>query len=273
MKKCIIHANCQARPFIRLLTESQEFMSTWCIEYVVNFAKEPITSAMLADCDLFLYQHLGERWGDLSSKKLLAQLPNYARSFCLPNVINYKFWPFSIEPEKPYDLWLDTHIETLLERDLSVNDTALLVMRADFSKIYDLVSLQNASQGVEAKKTYVGNQEINEFIQENIDKEMLFTTPNHPAGSLLFYITNHMLKEFGFATLKTSPEKNSLVCDDEFYLPIHPFFGKYYNVPYITENTRYPVYGNNLTYREFLLCYIDARKNKIPLFSYFEQLH
>ena len=71
----ILHANCQGRPLAARLLASPEFAGGFMPRVYLNYAREAIPAADLERCGLFLYQHLGPEWGDLSSAALLARLP------------------------------------------------------------------------------------------------------------------------------------------------------------------------------------------------------
>jgi hypothetical protein len=264
-------ANCQGELLDILLRKHQGFTKEWEIKYYVNFQKTPIPAGEIENCDLLLYQRLGEYWGELSSEVLLKRLPKTAKAFCLPNMLYYHLWPTAVGGALPYDLWRDSYVEDLISRKLTLSEITHLTMRADFSKLFDLPKRMEESLQREYEKNYSWRDEIFEFIEQNWRNKQIFTTPNHPANELIFLVLNLILKELGF-----SPEEfvntGDFVCDSEFFLPVHPFYIKHYGVKHLTEETLYPVFGKDLTYKEYLMAYVDARQHEIPLAQYFLDL-
>jgi len=272
MKTCIMSANCQGEVLNHILKRHPVFAQEWEIKYYVNFHKTPIPEGEIENCDLLLYQDLGEKWGDLSSSVLLARLPKNAKAICLPNISNYRLWPTAITPKEAYNLWFDTYIEDLISRKLSYSEIIYVAMRADFSKLLELSKRVNQSLVHEHAKNYFGRERILKFIENNWKKNQLFSTPNHPAGGLLLLVANLILGELNFISLRVGGGVNTLVCDREFFLPVHPFYIKHYGIEYLTEDTKYPVFGNSLTYKEYLMAYVNARQHEIPLLRYFQDL-
>jgi len=83
---CIVHVNCQGPPLIQRLLSCPEFAKRYKCVLFTNYTKDPVPDEMLQQCSLFLYQHLGQDWGDLASEKLLSKLPKSARHLCVPNM-------------------------------------------------------------------------------------------------------------------------------------------------------------------------------------------
>ncbi len=272
MKRCVLSANCQGDIFMHMLKKHPVFLQEWEVDYYVNFHKTPIPDGKIENCDLLIYQKLGDSWGDLSTKVLLSRLPKHARAICLPNMSNFDLWPTAKWAPDAYNLWLDTYLESLIEKGLEFSEIVYLAMRADFSEILDLKAKRKDNMRYEYEKEYFGRSKILEFIENRWTEEWLFTTPNHPAHSLLFLVANIILQEFGYQMLRPEVNAPLMTCDREYFLPVHPFFIKHYKIKYLTEETKYPVFGNELTYKEYLMAYVDARKNNIPMLSYFEAL-
>ena len=93
-KLCLMHANCQGDELERLLTASQAFSRVYRLIRRTNYTRERITDQELAACDLFLYQHLNETWGEFSSASLLRRLSPSATALCIPNLMFRGYWPF-----------------------------------------------------------------------------------------------------------------------------------------------------------------------------------
>ncbi len=271
-KRCVLSANCQGDVLMRMFRQHPVFLKEWDARHYVNFHKTPIPAGKIENCDLLLYQKLDDSWGDLSTKVLLSRLPKHAKAICFPNITNFDLWPTAKWAPDGNNLWLDTYVESLIEKGLELSEIVDIAMRADFSEILDLEAKKQEDMQREYEKEYFGRSKILEFIKNRWTEERLFTTPNHPAHSLLFLVANIILQELGYQILRPEVNAPLVTCGSDYFLPVHPFFIKHYNIKYLTEETIYPVFGNDLTYKEYLMAYVDARKNNIPMLSYFEAL-
>ena len=271
MKTCILSANCQGDLLYKLLTTHPAFSKEWEVKYYINFLRTPIPEGDIENCDLLLYQQLGEMWDGLASDVLLSRVPKKARAISIPNLVSYHLWPTAFYAPDTYNLWFDSYIEDLIAKKLSFSEITYIALRADLSKLYDLPKLMEESLQREYEKDYIGRDEIADFIEQNWREKQLFTTPNHPANELLVFAVNVILKELDLSPLSVQSELG-ITCDEEFYIPVHPFYLKYYNVKHLNEDTVYPVFGNKLTYKEYLMAYVHARQNEVPLVRYFEDL-
>lgn len=271
MLSCLISANCQGVPLIRQLLAFQPFAKSYFPEYFVNFKKESIPPEKLANCNLLIYQKLNEYWGELSEDYLLSHVNPKAKIVCMPNIYNPALWPISKGTGDLSDPYNETYVDELMRRSLSKEEILYLIKKVDFAKHYDLQSMFAEAMKVERSKGYVRCAEFCDFIEENFSKTKLFTTFNHPYGILLNKVAQTVLEEIGYRGV---PDRliPDLTCDDEYYMPIHPSVAKFFHLSFIDENTKYPVYGNMLTYYEYVTGYIFARENKFPLAHYFRCL-
>lgn len=272
MKTCILSANCQGEILRNILNTNHSFTQEWEIKYYVNFHKTPIPEGEIESCDLLVYQQLGEDWGELASETLLARLSKNAKSISLPNLANYHLWPTAVAPSPTEGLWRDTYIDDLISRELSFSEIIYIAMRADFSKILDLPKVMEESLQREYEKNYARRAEIFDFIEQNWRTKQLFTTPNHPANDLIFLVVNLILKELQIPSINIHDFAPGITCEHTYFLPVHPFYIDYYGITHLTKDTQYPVIQNNLTYKEYLMGYVDARQNDIPLTQYFTDL-
>lgn len=269
MGKCVMHANCQGHPMQLILARSSQFSHYWqSIEYFVNYRKTPIPDAVLEDCDLFLYQQLNEKWEDLASEKIISRLPKHAKAVSIPNILFRGYWPL-IAGESAKEGWTDIFINTLLEKGLQTEEIVYMLIHTNLSKHYDFDSFRKKTIEMESKKTYVGLKNIADFIEENWKKEQLFTTPSHPCTKTILFSGNEILKALELNPISMKDESvQKLYCATEFFLPIHPFIGTHYNLPFVSKDKKYPVYGDMLTYTEYIIRYLECKREGVPLASY-----
>ena len=271
MLHCLVSANCQGVPLIRQLLAFKPFQKSYYPEYFVNFKKEAVPLEKLQTCNLLIYQKLAPSWGNLSEEYLLAHVNPKAKVVCMPNIYNNTLWPISKgtgDLSNPYD---ETYIDELMQRGLSLDEILYLVKKVDFSKHYDLQAMFEKSMAFERNKGYVRCAEFCDYIEENFSKIKLFTTFNHPYGSLLNKVAKVVLEEIGYRNIPGSLIPD-ITCDDDYYMPIHHSGAKFFKLSFIDENTKFPVYGNMLTYSEYIAGYVFARQNKFPLAAYFTYL-
>ncbi len=268
MLSCLVSANCQGVPLIKQLLAFKPFQKSYYPEYFINFKKEIIPLEKLQTCNLLIYQKLGTSWNEISEEYLLAHVNPKAKVVCMPNIYNNTLWPISKGTgnlSNPYD---ETYIDELMQRGLSLNEILYLVKKADFSKHYDLQSMYEKSMEIERNKGYARCSEICDYIEENFSKRKLFTTFNHPYGSLLNLAAKVVLEEIGYRNVPDSLIPN-ISCDEDYYMPIHHSVAKFFHLSYIDENTKFPVYGNMLTYSEYIAGYVLSRQNNLPSAHYF----
>lgn len=270
MKKCILSANCQGEVLAYLLNKHAGFTQNWELKYYVNFHKTPIPEGEIENCDLLLHQNLEESWGELSGKALEERAPSKAKIFTFPNMMNFHLWPTAKWSPNPHELWNDCYIEELIKKGLNFSEIVYIVMKTDFAKVYDLPRLMQNSLRREYNKNYMARDTIFRYISVNWKEKQLFTTPNHHANQLIFLVLNAILAEID---IEPAPQDNiNLFCDKDFFLPVHPYFIKHYGVKFLHENSTYPVYGKELTYKEYLLAYVDARLKGNSVLQYLMDL-
>jgi hypothetical protein len=271
MELCLLHANCQGEPLLRLLAASPGFAARWRVRLYTNYTREPIPARDLENCRLFLYQHLGPEWGGLASERLLERLPPGAAALCLPNPFFKGYWP----------LWTnastmnfgDVYLDLLVDKGLSPAEAVHLYLRDSLTGFYDLDALVAESQALERRREQNALIPLADYVEERWRDEQLFTTVNHPGSHLLRRIADAVLKALGLPPLSPAASAGlDLACDPHFELPIHPVAGRHFRLPFAGEERRYPVYGNRLNFREYALCYADCRRRGLNFLEYLQSV-
>lgn len=269
MLKCVVSANCQALPLLKQMYVFLPFIQNYEVEYFVNFKKQIISPQILENCDLLIYQKLDKSWGQLSETYLLEHVNPKAITVCMPNIHNTALWPISKGTGSLSNPYNETYVDELMKRNLSVDEIIFLMKKVDFANHYDLQGLFDESMKRERAKGYVGCAELCDFIEENFSKQRLFTTINHPYGALLNKAAKIVLETIGFSGVPDTLIKN-IGCEENYYMPIHPSVARFFGLDFIDETTKYPVFGNMLTYYEYIKGYVYARQNDLQLTPYFE---
>lgn len=268
-KNCIIHANCQGEPFIKRLMTSPEFAEQFECRLFTNYIREPIPASELAGCSLFLYQHLGPEWNELSSDALLAQLPDSTPALCIPNMFFKAYWPFwSGAPGFNYR---DILLDEMINLGLPAEETIVLFLRMDIANKHDLTARVNAMIEQERQREAHTPIKYLDLILDTYREKRLFNTVNHPGPELLNHATRHILKH-----LHIAPADETLLADigddfPEFEQPIHPKIAAFFNWDFAHDATEYDVYGTQMTYAKYVTNYVVAQKSGVEDFIAFLQ--
>ena len=271
MESCLLHANCQGAALLRLLAASRGFAARWRVRLYTNYTREPIPAREIEQCRLFLYQHLGDEWGELASAHLLDRLSPGAVALRLPNLFFKGYWP----------LWTnastmnfgDVHLDYLVDKGLSLGEAMRLYLSDSLAALYDLDALVAESQALERRREQGALISLVDYVEGCWRDVQLFNTVNHPGPELLRRIADAVLDALGLPRLSPSSLAGlDLACDPHFELPIHPVAGRYFRLPFAGAERRYHVYANKLTFREYALCYADCRRRGMDFLEYLQSV-
>ncbi|EPR44689.1 hypothetical protein dsx2_1317 [Desulfovibrio sp. X2] len=257
MQTCLIHANCQGEPLARLLLAQPGFAARHRCGVVLNYTREEVPAEALSTCGLFLYQHLGPEWGELSSAALLSRLPPGATSLCIPNLFFKGYWPlWTSAPDFDYS---DVLLDALLERGLSRAQVLHLYLRTDPAKYCDLDALAAASLEHERRKEAHTPIKYVDLILCRYRKEHLFFTVNHPKKALLRHVADGVLAHLGLPPLSdaeaaTVPEELG-----EIELPVHPAVASRFGLSFAAPDRLWEVYGRKMDFAEYAGHYVDCK--------------
>lgn len=262
-KKCIIHANCQGLPLAKLLAASPEFAAAFSLCVYTNFTRESVPQTELDGCDLFLYQNIGEKWGDVSSESLLARLPRRATAWQIPNCFFMGYWPFWTNRVSMN--FGDSLLEHLVGMGLAQPEILHVYLHGDLTRTHDFAALLEASLEVERAKEQGSLVKTVDFICQHWKEEALFSTINHPSPRLLRLVADGVLAALGFAPLESARMNGPLAysCDSDpeerFELPIHPQVAAFHGLAFGGPMAQYAVFGRRMTFAQYAACYVDCR--------------
>lgn len=254
---CILHGNCQGETLAALLSASPEFSGAFEVAFYVNFTRQAIPQGSLGRCGLFLHQHLGEKWGELASARLRSRLPESAVSLCFPNMLFKGYWPFwSSRPGFDYS---DSLLDQLLERGLTKGEILYVALRGDLDAMFGLAGLLADTLAREREKERLSDVKYVDLIERGFRAERLFASVNHPGKRLMLHVADAVLAGLGMPPL---PEEFRRACPElypEFELPIHPAVATFHGLTFLGEGRRFNVYGQALTYGEYISLYLDCK--------------
>lgn len=264
---CIIHANCQADPMLELLAGHAPFSERFVVEKYTNYRQEKIDPTRLAACSVFIYQHLGDKWGEHASEHLLGLINPKALVLRLPNMLFKGYWPFWTN-HSPSDFG-DFFLDKLIDMGLGKKEIMRLYLHNDLTRKFDFKAMFEESIAVEREKENGCLVEYVDFILQSFQKEQLFSTINHPRLRLIRRMTEAVLAALDLPGLSDSDAAVLAFCNDpypEFALPIHPQVAAFHGLEFIGPDTRYEVFGKQKTFAEYINNYIDCRLSGLGSF-------
>ncbi len=256
-KLCIIHANCQGDTLQFLLKNTPSFAKEYRIQKYTNYLQEDMTPELLQQCQLFLYQHLGNQWGDLATHNLLQLLPAAAHTLEIPNMFFNGYWP--LWTNKTFMAYGDIFLEDLCARGLAPREVLHLYMKGKLTSMYDVQALRKVSRSKEETKEKNLPIKTLDFIDTHWQKEQLFYTVNHPAPQLSLYVADKILQHLGHDGVDTAARLALMNHEEEFIQPIHPQISSLYQLSFGQAEQLYPVYGQKMNFQEYANAYIHCR--------------
>ncbi len=259
-KLCIIHANCQGDTLKYLLEATPSFAREYTIIKYTNYLQEHVDESALQRCQLFLYQHLGEQWGELATEQLLQKLPVQAQKIHIPNMFFNGYWP--LWTNETFMAYGDMLLEDLCQRGLSAAEILHIYMKGNLVANYNLEALRQLSLCKErAKEEHTAIKTL-DFIAKHWRQEQLFYTVNHPAPKLSLYVAENVLQLLHMGSIPHEVQDALINHEEEFIQPIHPHVGQLYNLPFADAERLYPVYGQYMNFHTYASAYIQCRLQK-----------
>lgn len=255
---CLLHANCQGEALADLLILSPEFAGEWQVRHYVNYMREPVPLTALGQCDFFVYQHLGEHWGELASERLRTALRQDAKTCCIPNMFFKGYWPFwtSTSPIDYGDYLLDKLIDSGAEKSVILAS----YYKGSIQKFVNLDTNLTSTLKIEEEKEKLCDIKTTELVRTHWKNEFLFYACNHPAKRLLIYTANEILAKLGLKPLTEAVTKNYLPDYGNFELPIHPQVAAHFELAFLKPDSSFKIFDRRLTFLEYISRYIDCRQ-------------
>lgn len=278
---CILHANCQGMPLAKLLLAAPGFRARWHVRGVLNYKREPLTDAHLAEATLFLYQNLTAKWEMLASENVLQRLSPTATAVCVPNPFFKGYWPFwtNRDANGKVQRFADIYLERLFAMGLTPGEALHLYLNRPLRGKYDLDALLEESWALEAERESPCAFQTLPWVLARWRTERLFTTINHPCPDLLRFMADNVLEVLGFPPLTDADiagvglnAPGALLCDpspeEVFEMPIHPQVAANFGLPFGGPETRYAVWDRRLSFADYAKAYVTARTCGIDLYEY-----
>jgi hypothetical protein len=209
-KKFAVYGNCQADPIGALLLNNEQFKSQFEVVkfpkpvYMLTDADWPRIHEILSSIDLFIYQQVGDAFGQkLSSDNLVTHTKDSAVCISYPSIFFNAYFPHTnylrYLPSQ-VNQFSEYHDMVILESFLLHDDVANAVERAkamclDPNYYSRADVLQFVSQSVDELKRREANldTQVSPFLQEFWQDEQLFFSMNHPSRRVLLEVCDQIL--------------------------------------------------------------------------------
>lgn len=253
---CIVQANCQADMLTGLLNACPQFNRRYQLRRYTNFLHETVPEQELARCSVFIYQHLGEKWGKLASNVLLQQLNKEALYLKLPNMLFKGYWPFwtNSSPSEFGDFFLDK----LIGMGLGKAEILHVYLNTELTTKFDFKAMFEESVQIERAKEEGALVKTVDFVLEQYREQPLFLTINHPGPALLKKVAQAV---FAALELEWTKEIEAALYNPypEFELPIHPQVAAFHGLEFAGPTTQYNVFGKQKDFKTYASNYIDSQ--------------
>ncbi len=254
---CIIHANCQGDSLRQLLLSSPSFAQLFRVEKYTNYLEHDIPAISMDQCALFLYQHIGDHWGENASRVLLQRVSQHAQTIAIPNMFFNGYWP--LYTRNTFMAFGDMFLEDLAKKNLKPAEIKHLYLKGNMISLYDFDALYKSCRDREVEKEKFQDIKCLHTIDEFWKKEQLFYTLNHPMPRLSLYVADSVLQILGLAPLSAQVRTAFAAQCEEFEQPIHPRVGEYFHLPFATPQRLYEVFGQKMTFEQYVTAYISCR--------------
>lgn len=261
----LIYANCQGQELQKIFSHfySTQFnvIPTRPVQLKSNFN---INEKVLESVDIFLYQEIGNSYGDeFSSKSILKFLNHNCIKIKFPSLYFNAYWPNYIKNPvyrplrsvntmnsglMPYG---DMNIIKFINEGKSLEDIINLLLDDNFyskNVIIDCID-QSYNELRERERENKCDLCISKNLINLFQKEYSFKTINHPNAHIYFILIDEFMK---LISLKSVPYYDYNI-DCSYEQPIYPSVIKALDLKFIDSTYRFKYYFNNrLSFERFI---------------------
>ena len=208
-KKCILYGNCQVIIYVyELLNNLPEFKKHYELISYINHDREQTKKLVnidvneLKDCNVFIYQPLGESHGVYGTENLKSMLKDDCVKISFPYVYNSSFYTTYWEDASPR--WT---LQTLINCGWK-NIMSLILEKRKINEILNLYDnglidfyfeeRMNICMELLKEKDEICDIKVSDFILEHYKDKRLFVTQNHLTPYFNIWITNQILERLNF---------------------------------------------------------------------------
>ena len=253
----LIYANCQGIGIKHFLNKSEYIRNNYSIEHVridelVN-KKLELNIEKLKNTDIFIYQYLDEKHGDICTNNILKYLKPDCKKISFAYIYNNSFYPTK-GPETILDKFI--HKKCTIIYDNSEAIINLINSGLSLEQILDLYDKNqidfNYSLRWDTTNNILEQKESNcdvkvlNFIKSNFNKQRLFLLENHPTSILFIEVVNQILDILNLDRINI---ENYGLNDANLngYLPIDNSSNNYFNLEYNIDDNSNNYYKKIIT--------------------------
>jgi hypothetical protein len=212
-RRCVIYGNCQGWPIALLLTTHRQFRQQYSILKIppvqdLQPSDERRVLTAVREADLFLYQPVQDGYRGLpfaGTKFLVQENPPAALKLSFPSLYFRGYSPEIIYIRRPdgriYDgpasHYHNTHIIEQYSAGRPASEALAHLLNAELVPAEQ--SLAVAEHSLEELRRHETDARIrvSDFVAQNLRRQRLFLTVNHPALALLAYVAQKILERLG----------------------------------------------------------------------------
>lgn len=242
----LIYANCQGIGIKHFLIKSKYIINNYKIKHIridelIN-KRLKLNIEKLKNADIFIYQYLDEKHGDICTKNILKYLKLDCKKISFAYIYNNSFYPIK-GPETILDKFIHKKctsiydnsevIINLINSGLSLEQIIDLYDKNQIDFNYSL-RWDTTNNILEQKESNCDVKVLN-FIKSNFNKQRLFLLENHPTSIIFIEIVNQILQILNLDKLNI---QNYGLNDANIngYLPIDESSKKYFNLEYSSDD-------------------------------------
>ena len=204
--KIVIYANCQGIGISYFLKKSIDILNNYNINHIriddLVLKKNFLNYNAISNADIFIYQHLDNKHGYISTNNILKILKPECKTISFPYIYNNSFYPIKgplvikdYYRNKPCSVIFDNSeiITYLIDKKHNLNEILNLYLENkinfNYKKRWDYTNniLQEKEENCDIK--------IVDFIKQNFSKQRLFLLENHPTSIIFINIVNQILEK------------------------------------------------------------------------------
>lgn len=215
LRKILVFANCQAGPLGSLLGQlSSDLQIVRCpAVHTLSASDESILTDLVTNSDIIVHQPIGERFGPLSSAKLIERFPRKTY-ISFPTIYFGGLFPQLLYLRKPAGGTLrgplgDYHDSRIIDCFISGENTQVCYEKV-LSDSNDYIDDFENSISVLEERDSVVDITVADFIKNAAQERPCFYTFNHPDNGILLEVAKAILTRLGLsfdanATVRQKP--------------------------------------------------------------------
>lgn len=265
MKNCIVYGNCHVWPIRKYLTSSTAFNQIYQMIEIPPVHECNMETGIelhyLNHCDLFIYQNIGNSFGEyLSTDYILSKLPDKCKCISIGNAYFAPYYP-QLETASDGFPYGDKNVIRLLQQGFNKQQVLSLISDDNFYSFNEIQSLLLDSINELRRREASIDIPIVDYIEYTYKNYHIFCTINHPQYPLIQYLSMRILETLGIPSGELLHYVYDFFTDHTH--PIYPSVIKHLGLTSIKPDERcFSIGHQKLTFNEYIGKYIDFIQSK-----------